>query len=180
MSLTSGKSNTFTISTPKPNEPRDPGIKFRISNDCAQIYQIKNWISNGYDSLNAIVYGRKTGTCTLAAYTGDGTIIDACTIEVTSRDDDYFAYEAWKAKVKAEVWTTGMNDVQKIAAMGDYVLNHYAYLDNYSESSYYNFAYGIGCECWEAAGFIVDIARDLGYKADIYAPKSNINNDGSM
>lgn len=178
VTLKGGNMSGFGITTKNPYEVLDPGITFRLSNDCAQLYEMYTGSGNGYSYISASVYGRKPGTCTLTAYAGDGTIIDSCTIEVTSRDDDYFAYEAWKAKVKAEVWTIDMNDVQKIAAMGDYVLNHYAYLDNYAESSYYNFAYGIGCECWEAAGFIVDIARDLGYKADVYAPKSNINSDG--
>ena len=168
MTLVGGDNNTFTISTPNPNEARDPDITFKISNDCAQIYEVKNWVSNGYNSINAIVYGRKPGKCVITAYAGDGHVIDSCTIEVTSTDTDYLEYEVWNQNVKNQVWTSGMTDVEKIAAVGNYILEHYPHYREYSGR--YGFSKGIGGDCIASTDALLDIARDLGYKGESYWP----------
>ncbi len=165
--LAGGEESSFGVRTCNPGEPLDPNITFEISNDCADIYELYEQEGNGYRSINALVYGRKPGTCTITARSGS-KIIDTAIIEVTSKDTDFFEYEAWKADIKAKYWKPGMNEVEKLRVFGDYVLEHYDY--NANCGTRYGWSKGIGGDCMASTYMFLDIALDLGLKGEAYWP----------
>lgn len=111
------------------------------------------------------ITGMKTGTSKLTFYYDDIPVASA-TITVTSDYTDYYTYMSWKETWKAQNWTSAMDSREKLRVAGQWVLDNLDY--NTHNASQYLIAQGIGGTCYASAGFIYDLARDLGLEAHIW------------
>jgi hypothetical protein len=137
----------------------DQIITYRIGKGTADIAS-DSGTTKEVSYVRCTLTGRKKGTCTITAYKGTGELLKTSAITITSTDTEYYEYTAWKEKVKAKIWTDQMSDFEKIAAVGQYILDYYDYVGDVYD--YYCFFRGTGGNCTASAGLICDFAEDLG------------------
>ena len=146
-------------------------ITYKITNETGLIEEIEFCEVSAEDSIDGRRYvnlsyvGRKAGTSKITFYY-NGIELQTFTVTVTSDDTDYYTYMSWKETWKAQNWTSAMDSREKLRVAGQWVLDNLDY--NTHNASQYLFAQGIGGTCIASAGFIIDLAHDLGLEADYY------------
>ena len=123
----------------------------------------ESYLGGRYVSAHFIAM--REGTSIVRLYYNN-TEVASATITITSDYTDYYTYMSWKETWKAQNWTSSMDAREKLRVAGQWVLDNLDY--NTHNSSQYLFAQGIGGTCIASAGFIIDLAHDLGLEADYY------------
>ena len=119
----------------------------------------------GYD-----FYAVKQGKCVVSLYL-DGKLLDSWNVEVTSDDKNWATYENWLNGVLKEIeaynpdWQN-LSSIQKVALLGQYILDHYDYNAD-PNKSFHN--HGCG-NCNASASVLKDYAQRLGLKAEVVNP----------
>lgn len=145
----------------------DPDIYFTVEGPnpaCVDIVRTTDSCTWG-KYVSAVIRGRIQGSCVVVAHKGNGEIIDTCKVKVTSTDTAYFKYVDWKKAVQSQIWTADMSDFEKVVASGQYLLDHYDYVEG--NSGRYCFSDGVGGDCWASADLVADFAKDLGLEAKV-------------
>ena len=148
------------------NAPMDK-INIVVSND---VIQYNTVFVNG-DNYGYSFYARKQGKCVVSIYV-DGKLKDFWDVEVTSDDQNWATYENWLNGVLKEIeaynpdWQN-LSSIQKVALLGQYILDHYDYNADPSKSFHND-----GCGNCNASAFVLkDYAQSrLGLKADVVTP----------
>lgn len=148
------------------NAPMDK-INIVVSND---VIQYNTVFVNG-DNYGYSFYARKQGKCVVSIYV-DGKLKDFWDVEVTSDDQNWATYESWLNGVLKEIeaynpdWQN-LSSIQKVALLGQYILDHYDYNADPSKSFHND-----GCGNCNASAFVLkDYAQSrLGLKADVVTP----------
>lgn len=146
-------------------------ITYKITNETGLIEETEFREVSAEDSIdgrryvNLLYVGRKAGTSKITFYY-NGIELQTFTVTVTSDDTDYYTYMSWKETWKAQNWTSAMDAREKLRVAGQWVLDNLDY--NTYNASQYLFAQGIGGTCYASAGFIYDLAKDLGLEAHIW------------
>ncbi|HIS30842.1 MAG TPA: Ig-like domain-containing protein [Candidatus Limivivens intestinipullorum] len=129
----------------------------------------ESYLGGRYVSAHFIAM--REGTSIVRLYYNN-TEVASATITITSDYTDYYTYMSWKETWKAQNWTSSMDAREKLRVAGQWVLDNLDY--NTYNASQYLFAQGIGGTCIASAGFIVDLAHDLGLEA-VYLDKNNLS-----
>lgn len=153
----------FNIYTNAPIEK----VSIVVSND---IIQYNTVFVNG-ENYGYGFYARKRGNCVVSVYL-DGKLQDSWNVEVTSDDKNWATYENWLNGVLKEIeaynpdWQN-LSSIQKVALLGQYILDHYDYNADPSKSFHND-----GCgNCNASACVLKDYAQSrLGLKADVVTP----------
>ena len=148
------------------NAPIDK-VNIVVSNDCVQYNTV---FVNG-ENYDYGFYARKRGNCVVSVYL-DGKLQDSWNVEVTSDDKNWATYENWLNGVLKEIeaynpdWQN-LSSIQKVALLGQYILDHYDYNADPSKSFHND-----GCgNCNASASVLKDYAQSrLGLKADVVTP----------
>lgn len=148
------------------NAPIDK-VNIVVSND---IIQYNTVFVNG-ENYDYGFYARKRGNCVVSVYL-DGKLQDSWNVEVTSDDKNWATYENWLNGVLKEIeaynpdWQN-LSSIQKVALLGQYILDHYDYNADPSKSFHND-----GCGNCNASAFVLkDYAQSrLGLKADVVTP----------
>ena len=148
------------------NAPIDK-VNIVVSNDCVQYNTV---FVNG-ENYDYGFYARKRGNCVVSVYL-DGKLQDSWNVEVISDDKNWATYENWLNGVLKEIeaynpdWQN-LSSIQKVALLGQYILDHYDYNADPSKSFHYD-----GCgNCNASASVLKDYAQSrLGLKADVVTP----------
>lgn len=148
------------------NAPIDK-VNIVVSND---VIQYNTVFVNG-ENYDYGFYARKRGNCVVSVYL-DGKLQDSWNVEVTSDDKNWATYENWLNGVLKEIeaynpdWQN-LSSIQKVALLGQYILDHYDYNADPSKSFHND-----GCGNCNASAFVLkDYAQSrLGLKADVVTP----------
>lgn len=157
------------------NAPIDK-VNIVVSND---IIQYNTVFVNG-ENYDYGFYARKRGNCVVSVYL-DGKLQDSWNVEVTSDDKNWATYENWLNGVLKEIeaynpdWQN-LSSIQKVALLGQYILNHYDYNADPSKSFHND-----GCgNCNASASVLKDYAQSrLGLKAEVVTPSYWVNKNPS-
>lgn len=145
----------------------DPDIYFTVEGPnpaCVDLVRTTDSCTWG-KYVSAVIRGRIQGSCVVVAHKGNGEIIDTCKVKVTSTDTAYFKYVDWKKAVQSQIWTADMSDFEKVVASGQYLLDHYDYVED--NSGRYCFSDGVGGDCCASADLVADFAKDMGLEAKV-------------
>lgn len=148
------------------NAPLDK-VNIVVSNDIIQY----NTVFVGGGNYDYGFYARKRGNCVVSVYL-DGKLQDSWNVEVISDDKNWATYENWLNGVLKEIeaynpdWQN-LSSIQKVALLGQYILDHYDYNADPSKSFHND-----GCgNCNASASVLKDYAQSrLGLKADVVTP----------
>lgn len=153
----------FDIYTNAPIEK----VNIVVSNDIIQY----NTVFVSGENYDYGFYARKRGNCVVSVYL-DGKLQDSWNVEVISDDKNWATYENWLNGVLKEIeaynpdWQN-LSSIQKVALLGQYILDHYDYNADPSKSFHND-----GCgNCNASASVLKDYAQSrLGLKADVVTP----------
>lgn len=148
------------------NAPIDK-VNIVVSND---IIQYNTVFVNG-ENYDYGFYARKRGNCVVSIYL-DGKLKASWNVVVTSDDKNWATYESWLYGVLKDLeaynpdWQN-LSSIQKVALLGQYILDHYDYNADPSKSFHND-----GCGNCNASAFVLkDYAQSrLGLKADVVTP----------
>lgn len=157
------------------NAPIDK-VNIVVSNDLIQYNTV---FVNG-ENYDYGFYARKRGNCVVSVYL-DGKLQDSWNVEVTSDDKNWATYESWLYGVLKDLeaynpdWQN-LSSVQKVALLGQYILDHYDYNADPSKSFHND-----GCGNCNASAFVLkDYAQSrLGLKAEVVTPSYWVNKNPS-
>lgn len=157
------------------NAPIDK-VNIVVSNDIIQY----NTVFVDGENYDYGFYARKRGNCVVSVYL-DGKLQDSWNVEVTSDDKNWATYENWLNGVLKEIeaynpdWQN-LSSIQKVALLGQYILDHYDYNADPSKSFHND-----GCGNCNASSFVLkDYAQSrLGLKAEVVTPSYWVNKNPS-
>lgn len=149
-------------------------VSYKIESISGEI-QFENYDEGVDESGKRCIYidyrAMRAGTVKIVLYY-KGIVALTETITITSDYTEYYDYMSWKETWKAQNWTSSMDAREKLRVAGQWVLDNLDY--NTYNASQYLFAQEIGGTCIASAGFIVDLAHDLGLEA-VYLDKNNLS-----
>ena len=157
------------------NAPIDK-VNIVVSND---IIQYNTVFVNG-ENYDYGFYARKRGNCVVSIYL-DGKLKASWNVVVTSDDKNWATYESWLYGVLKDLeaynpdWQN-LSSIQKVALLGQYILDHYDYNADPSKSFHND-----GCGNCNASAFVLkDYAQSrLGLKAEVVTPSYWVNKNPS-
>ena len=129
------------------------------------------------ENYNYDFYAVKQGKCVVSLYL-DGKLLDSWNVEVTSDDKNWATYENWLYSALKDIEASNpywqdLNSIQKVALLGQYILDHYDYNED-PNKSFHN--HGCG-NCNASASVLKDYAQRLGLKSEVVNPSywSSVN-----
>ena len=116
----------------------------------------------------------KTGLCDLSIYLND-RLMDTWHYNIVNNDDEYGDYDGWFKQVTSKMgakWS-GVNSLQKVTNLGQYLLDNYNYGNGLNSGFHIN---GKG-DCGTATDVLVRTAMGLGLKAEAVVQSSWASKD---